>query len=164
MREGRVWVVIGLLIALPSVAAWAGATTDIVKVDEFIDAPRALFGDTLATVVSRLGPPMGEDTRTRATLRDPTVMRRVQRLTYPGMRLEIRDRLVAAEITTPGHGLPWGLDVGASRATVEAMLGDGQDTADDRLLYLYSDGFPKTVTFHLSDGRVRKIEWEYWLD
>ena len=154
-------VAVALWLAVPTLA---GGGTDIVKVDEFIDAPRVLFGDSLPTVIHRLGSPVAEDSRTRGALRDPTLMRRVQRLSYPGLRIEIRDRLVAVEITTPGHGLPWGLDVGASRAAVEATFGEAQDAAEDRLQYLYSDGFPKTVTFHLRDGRVRKIEWEYWVD
>jgi hypothetical protein len=159
MRAGLVAVTV-----LLSVPTFAGAVTDIPRVDQFIDAPRVLFGDSLPAVLRSLGPPAVEDSRMRGTLRDPAVTRKVQRLTYPGMRLEIRDRLVAAEITTPGRGLPWGLDVGASRAAIEAILGDAQEAADDRLLYLYSDGFPKTVIFHLRDGRVRKIEWEYWVD
>ena len=157
----RVTVAVIAWLAIP---ALADAMTDIPRVDEFIDAPRVLFGDSLPAVVHVLGPPVAEDRGARGTLRDPLVTRQVQRLTYPGMRLEIHDRLVAVEITAPGRGLPWGLDVGASRAAVETILGDAQEAADDRLLYLYSDGFPKTVTFHLREGRVRKIEWEYWLD
>lgn len=164
MRAGRAAIVVALLLSSLPMRAWAGAATDIVRVDEFIDAPRIVFGDSLAAVVGRLGLPLAEDRTTRGTFRDPTVLRQVRRLTYAGMRLEVQDRLVAAEITAPGRGLPLGLDVGIARAVVEATLGEAQDADDDRLLYLYSDGFPKTVTFHLRDGRVRKIEWEYWVD
>jgi hypothetical protein len=29
------------------------------------------------------------------------------------------------------------------------------------VLYLYSDGYPNTVEFYFTDGRVRRIEWLY---
>jgi hypothetical protein len=133
-------------------------------VDAFIDAPRALLGETGADVIRALGPPLQLDTRRRATFRDSTVTREVERLTYPGLIVEHRGRLVRVELTGPGRTLPFQLGVGASRVVVEQALGQPQLAADDRVVYLYSDAFPKTVTFHLANGRVRKIEWEYWIE
>ena len=138
--------------------------TDIVNVDTFIDAPRALFGETGPDVLRVLGPPAQQDTRRRATFRDATVSREVERLTYPGLVVEHRGRLVRVELTSPGRDLPFRLDVGAPRPAVEQALGQPQLASDDRVVYLYSDAFPKTVTFHFVDSRVRKIEWEYWIE
>jgi hypothetical protein len=138
--------------------------TDIGKVDTFIDAPRLLFGETGEDVLRALGPPAQQDTRRRATFRDATVTREVARLTYPGLVVEHRSRLVRVELTEPGRVLPFRLDVGASRPAVEHTLGQPQLASDERVVYLYSDAFPKTVTFHFLDSRVRKIEWEYWIE
>jgi hypothetical protein len=133
-------------------------------VDEFIDAPRVLFGETEADVVRRLGQPASRDTRMRPSFSDPTVTRRVERLVYQGIVVELQGRLVRVELTAGDHPLPWGLSVGAQRQVVEDVLGRPQRATDDSLLYLYSDGFPKTVTFQFRDGRVRRIEWEYWIE
>jgi hypothetical protein len=152
------------LIALTTAPALAGGPTDILKVDEFIDAPRVLFGDSLPDVLRILGPPSARGIRARETFREPIARREVERLTYPDLWVELRGRLVGAEIIAPARRLPWGLDVGASRVSVRTILGDAQEETDDRVLYLYSDGFPKTVTFHFRDGRVWRINWEYWVE
>lgn len=138
--------------------------TDIARVDEYIDAPRRLFGDTDDEVLRALGPPVSRGTRRRATFRDPAVTRTVDRLAYPGLVVELHGRLVRVELTAPVHRLPWGLDVGAPRAALATVLGEPQEVSDTRVRYLYSDGFPKTVTFHIEDDRVRRIDWEYWLE
>jgi hypothetical protein len=152
------------VLAGTSGASAQTSPTDIVNVDTFIDAPRALFGETGPDVLRALGPPAQHDTRRRATWRDATVTREVERLTYPGLVVEHRGRLVRVELTEPGRVLPFRLDVGASRPAVEHALGQPQLASDERVVYLYSDAFPKTVTFHFFDSRVRKIEWEYWIE
>jgi hypothetical protein len=133
-------------------------------VDEFIDAPRVLFGETEADVVRRLGEPTSRDTRMRTSFGNPTVLRRVERLIYPGIVIELQGRLVGVQLTAEDHPLPWSLSIGARWQAVQDVLGRPQRATDDALLYLYSDGFPKTVTFRFRDGRVRKIEWEYWIE
>ncbi len=160
----RRWMLALPVVFAVTVSATAQGRTDIRKVDEFIDAPRALFGETPSDVLRTLGPPAAQDTRRRETYRDPTVTRVVQRLTFAGVVVELSTRLVRLELTAPGYSLPWGLDVGTPRQTVESVLGEPQRTLAGSVLYLYSDGFPQTVTFHFADNRVRKIEWEYWID
>jgi hypothetical protein len=44
---------------------------------------------------------------------------------------------------------------------VEGLLGEPQEADDSHLMYLYSDGYPDTVHFHLRSGRVREIEWNF---
>lgn len=165
MRASR--VAAGMVAAAVVVALAAGASggaTNIARVDEYIDAPRALLGETRDDVLRALGPPVDRDTRRRATFRDPTVSRTVERLRYPGLAVELAGRLVRVELTAPLYRLPWGLDVGVRREALAAALGEPEQASDTRVRYLYSDGFPKTVTFHIDDGVVRRIDWEYWLE
>jgi hypothetical protein len=84
-------------------------------------------------------------------------------LSYPGLVIEVLEtgRLRRVRIAAPGRGLPFGLDVGSPREEIERVLGEPQEATDGHLMYLYSDGYPETVHFHLRDGRVRGIEWNF---
>jgi hypothetical protein len=97
------------------------------------------------------------------TYRDPAVFRPAQRLSYPGLVIDVLDsgRIRRVRIGAPGRGVPFGLDVGSPREEVERVLGEPQEAAGSHLMYLYSDGYPDTVHFHLRDGRVRGIEWNF---
>src|SRR5262245_28089236 len=141
---------------LACAAAGAAGPTDIVRVDDYIDAPRALFGWTRAEVERALGPPQETAAGAVSSYRDPAVFRATRRLSYPGMMIDVLDtgRIRRVRIGRPGRGLPFGLDVGSSREEVERVLGEPQESADSHLMYLYSDGYPETVHFHLRDGRV----------
>lgn len=151
------------LAALGPTAAVAAGPTDIVRVDDYIGAPRALFGRTGAEVERTLGPPPQVEAGAVASYRDPAVFRSTRRLSYPGLVIDVLEtgRLRRVRIAAPGRGLPFGLDVGSPREAVERVLGEPQETADSHLMYLYSDGYPETVHFHLRDGRVRGIEWNF---
>ena len=98
-----------------------------------------------------------------ATYRDPAVFRATRRLSYPGVVVDVLEsgKVRRVRVAAPGRGLPFGLDVGSPREDVERVLGEPQAASDAELMYLYSDGFPETVHFHLRDGRVRAIEWNY---
>jgi hypothetical protein len=143
--------------------AGAAGPTDIARVDDYIGAPRALFGRTAAEVERTLGPPLRAEPGAVATYRDPAVFRPTRRLTYPGLVIDVlpTGRLRRVRVATPGRGLPFGLDVGTSREDIERALGEPQDSGDTHLMYLYSDGYPETVHFHLREGRVRGIEWNF---
>jgi hypothetical protein len=156
------WLLWGLAPLGPSAAGAAGPT-DIVRVDDYIGAPRALFGRTGAEVERTLGPPLQAEAAAVSTYRDPAVFRSTRRLSYPGLVIDVLEtgRLRHVRIAAPGRGLPFGLDVGSPREDVERVLGEPQETTDSHLMYLYSDGYPETVHFHLRDGRVRGIEWNF---
>ena len=148
---------------LLSVAIAAAPATDIVAVDDYIDAPRALFGRSRAAVEGTLGPPSAIEARVlpgnRATTIDP-----VDQLTYRGVVIAVSRAsggVRRVEITEPRWALPGGVTVGTPRDRVEQHLGEPQAASDGSVLYLYSDGFPNTVEFSLHDGRVRRIEWLY---
>jgi hypothetical protein len=144
-------------------AARAAGPTDIVRVDDYIGAPRALFGRSGAEVERALGVPLQAEPGAVATYRDPAVFRSTQQLSYPGLVIDLLDtgRVRRVRIGAPGRGLPFGLDVGSPREDVERVLGEAQAAANGHLMYLYSDGYPDTVHFHLRDGRVRAIEWNF---
>ncbi len=143
-RDRRVWpsLLVAYVVALGGLAEAVGPTL-IPQVDEFIDAPRALFGRTRAEIERVLGAPP-----------------------YPGVviRYSPASALTSVAITAPTYRLPQGLGVGASRRDVERLLGEPQEMTEGRYLYLYSDGYPDTVEFYFRDGRVRRIEWNYWAE
>ena len=50
---------------------------------------------------------------------------------------------------------------GPSGPRWKRLLGAPQEADDSHLMYLYSDGYPDTVYFHLRSARVREIEWNF---
>ena len=158
---------IALLALLGStVAAGAARSTDIRAVDDFIDAPRALFGRTRAAVehaLGALGPPSA--VRARLLAAGPTsAAEAVDELVYSGLTVVVSQRSSAMRrvaITEPRWSLPRGLNVGTERAQVEAVLGEPQLVSDASALYLDADGFPNTVEFHFRGDHVRRIEWSF---
>jgi hypothetical protein len=156
--------VVGLALTLASTAgAQRLPPTDLVAVDQFIDAPRALFGRTRTMVERTLGTPITIRARSlpggRPALRDA-----VDELAYPGVVIGVSRGsagLRRVEITEPRWTLPSGLNVGAARDRVEALLGEPQTATDVSALYLYSDAYPDTVEFYFRAGRVHRIEWLY---
>ena len=159
----RLLLLLLVVAALGPGVADAVGPTDIVRVDDYIGAPRALFGRTGTDVERTLGPPAQAEPGRVPSFRDAAVFRPARRLTYPGLVIEVLDtgRLRRVRIAAPGRGLPFGLDVGTRREEVERVLGEPQDAADGHLMYIYSDGYPETVHFHLRDGLVRGIEWNF---
>jgi hypothetical protein len=154
-------LLLGLAVLGPGPAA--AGPTDIVRVDDYIGAPRALFGRTGAEVERTLGPPRGAEPGAVPTYRDPAVFRPTRRLSYPGLVIDVlpTGRLRRVRLAVAGRSLPFALDVGTAREEIERVLGEPQESADGHLMYLYSDGYPDTVHFHLRDGRVRAIEWNF---
>ena len=150
-------VLLAALSVLAGLAAPAAAVgpTDIARVDEFIHAPHTLFGRTRAEIERRLGAPAEVQPRAGTV-----------RLSWPGLDIAVSHaaRVASVVLREAGRPLPLGLDVGASRAHVEAVLGEAQDMTDERYFYLYSDGFPNTVEFFFRDGRVTRIEWRFWTE
>jgi hypothetical protein len=153
-RPARRALGVALAAALALGAAGAAraqgvAGTDIARVDQFIDAPRAIFGRTRADVERALGATADPDAR------------EVRR---PGVTLRFRPRgaLERVRITAPRFGLPLGLDIGAPREAIGRVLGEPQAEDDARVMYLYSDGYPDTVEFYFAGGRVSRIDWTYW--
>src|SRR5438067_12912234 len=94
-----------LLLLVVSGAAAAAGRTDIARVDEYIDAPRALFGRTRAELERRLGAPAGERRRTGGVA-----------LSWPGLEVALSGsaRVVGVVVHAGGRSLPHGLGVGAA--------------------------------------------------
>jgi hypothetical protein len=164
-RRLRSLVVPLLLVALAAGAEAIGPTV-ITRVDDLIDAPRALFGRTRAQVEGALGAPLAVRQRALPGLLHPEVVETIRELAYEGARIGVSasTALRRVEITTPAYGLPHGLGVGATRRHVEETLGEPQELTEGRYLYLYSDGYPDTVEIYFRDHRVYRIEWNYWTE
>jgi len=92
-------------------AAVAGTVgpTDIVRVDDYIGAPRVLLGRTGAEVERALGPPLEREAGAVSTYRDPSVFRPTRRLSYPGLVIDVLDsgRVRRVRIGAPGRGVPF---------------------------------------------------------
>jgi hypothetical protein len=157
-------VAAGLILTLAlSAGAQPVPPTDIRAVDEFIDAPRALFGRTRSMVEGRLGAPVDVRARTLAGDRRHAVDV-IDELAYPGVIIGVSRasaRLRRVEISEARWTLPLGLNVGTARRRVEELLGEPQALTDASALYLYSDAYPDTVEFSFRAGRVHRIEWLY---
>ena len=159
-----------LLLVAPGMAAAAEGIgpTDIARVDEIIDAPRALFGRTRAEIEQRLGAPRTIEARSLPRHTHPDRRDRVEDLAYPGVTLGVgsppdggASALRRVVVTSGDVALPGALTVGAERHRVEQLLGEPQELTQTRYLYLYADGFPDTVEFFFRGDRVSRIEWNY---
>jgi hypothetical protein len=146
---------LGLLLLVVAPRPAPAGPTDIARVDDYIDAPRALFGRTRAELERRLGAPASERRRGDGVA-----------LSWPGLEVALsRSARVAGVIVyAAGRPLPHGLDVGAPRARVEAVLGEPVETTDERWFYPDADGFPNSVEFFFREGRVTRIEWRFWAE
>jgi hypothetical protein len=156
---------VGPALALFGLAVAAAQTvrpTDIVAVDDFIDAARTVFGRTRAQVEQRLGAPAEVRSRTLADGVGPAEA--VDELVYPGVAIFVSHRSAAVRrvvLSEARTSLPRGLTVDVARGEVERALGEPQAASDASVMYLYADGFPNTVEFYFRDGRVRRIEWTF---
>ena len=169
-RRLRLGLGLALTVLGPSVAPFGSAApaaqavrpTDIVAVDDFIDAARSVFGRTRTQVEQRLGAPTEVRARTLADGVGPAEA--VDELVYPGVAIFVSRRsaavrrVVLSEARAP---LPRGLTVDVARGEIERALGEPQAASDASVMYLYADGFPNMVEFYFRDGRVRRIEWTF---
>lgn len=160
------WVCVMAVAALPLATGdgvHASRPTDIVAVDEFIDAPRALFGRNAASVQRALGEPTVVRARAMSGV-DAGRVDEVVEWRYPGVVIAVAresSALRRVEITQERWALPRGLNVGVSRGRVDAVLGEPQLATDVSVLYLYSDAYPDTVEFFFRGDLVQRIEWLY---
>src|SRR2546425_10119115 len=98
----RVALLLTLALLVSPGAGAAAGPTDIARVDDYIDAPRALFGRTRAELERRLGAP------TQERLRAGTIV-----LSWPGLEVAMSRsaRAAAISVRAAGRPLPYGLDV-----------------------------------------------------
>jgi hypothetical protein len=148
----------------PLWAAGAASPTDIVAVHDLLGAPHTVFGRTRSDVHRTLGPPTHVRTRQAPAAWPHTSAETVEELAYPGVVIWVSRRSASVRrvaVDEPRWPLPRGLNVGAERVRVEAVLGEPQIASDASVLYTDADGFPNTVELHFHDGRVRRIEWRF---
>src|SRR5262245_7909560 len=94
-RLARIVPVPLVLVSVGALGSVAGAVgpTDIVRVDDYIGAPRALFGRTGADAERALGPPLRTDAGAVSSYRDPAVFRATRRLSYPGLVIDVLEKI-----------------------------------------------------------------------
>jgi len=150
----RTLAAIVLALGLITVSEAAGRT-EIARVDDYIDAPRALFGRTRVDLERRLGAPVNERARADGIA-----------LSWPGLDITLSPsaRVVGVVVHAAGRALPLGLDVGVTRADVHAALGEPVELTDERAVYTDADGFPNSVEFLFRGGRVTRIRWRFWAE
>jgi hypothetical protein len=150
----RTLAAIVLALAVIAVSEAAGRT-EIARVDDYIDAPRALFGRTRVDLERRLGTPVNERVQPDGVA-----------LSWPGLEIMLSPsaRVVGVVVHAAGRALPLGLDVGATTADVQATLGEPVELTDERAVYTDADGFPNSVEFLFRGGRVTRIRWRFWAE
>lgn len=117
--------------------------TDIVAVDDFVDAARTVFGRTRGQVERGLGSPSQVRARTLADGVGPAEA--VDELIDPGVAILVSRRSAAVRrmvLSEARASLPRGLTVGVAREEVERALGEPQMASDASMMYRYADGFP----------------------
>jgi hypothetical protein len=117
--------------------------TDIVAVDDFVDAARTVFGRTRGQVERGLGSPSQVRARTLADGVGPAEA--VDELIDPGVAILVSRRSAAVRrmvLSEARASLPRGLTVGVAREEVERALGEPQTASDASMMYRYADGFP----------------------
>jgi hypothetical protein len=117
--------------------------TDVVAVDDFVDAARTVFGRTRGQVERGLGSPSQVRARTLADGVGPAEA--VDELIDPGVAILVSRRSAAVRrmvLSEARASLPRGLTVGVAREEVERALGEPQMASDASMMYRYADGFP----------------------
>src|SRR2546428_10913224 len=142
------------LLAIPGAAVAAGPT-DIARVDDYIDAPRALFGRTRAELERRLGVP------TQERLRAGTIV-----LFWPGLEVAMSPSARVAANQRARGGAAAARRPRRRRAACARRGGAGPGAGHDGRARLLPRRrrVPDSVEFFFRDGRVTRIEWRFWAD
>src|SRR3989442_13271080 len=113
----RVALLLTLALLVSPGAGAAAGPTDIARVDDYIDAPRALFGRTRAELERRLGGP------TQERLRAGTIV-----LFWPGLAVAMSPsaRVAAISVRAAGRPLPDGVRLDPTPARLWTALAQKQ--------------------------------------
>lgn len=143
-------------------------------VDRVVEAGRAL-GTTEAEIRARFGEPV-DLVRADTTNAHTGETDQVIRMRYPGLAFELYrvaagDKELLMETTLEDHPAAETLPfrIGASRAEVEAYLGDPQQTSSAagetiRLTYESTGPASDYVNLYFSGDRLQTVEWAYYVD
>jgi hypothetical protein len=125
---------------------------------------------TEAGVIADFGTPRRIETKSVPNAHVPSKPDQLRTLVYDGMTMSF------LRVTNTGGELPagmvvtgktwvvkWYLGVGATEKLILDTLGTPKARTAATLTYVYSLA-PSTTTFHLANGTVTKVVWEYYID
>jgi hypothetical protein len=129
------------------------------------------LGDSRQMIVERLGEPVATRVAEVPNPHLPETRDTVYTLTYDGLEVEIYratavDRHFLSRLSVSGsrYAMRWDLRVGSAAQKVRETLGSPTDLSGDSLIYEAGEGATDRVIFTIEDGRVRMIEWHFYVD
>ena len=156
----------------PSASDSADAPVVLVPLREYIARGAYAHGMTRAQLVARFGRPDSVTSTPVPNRHDPSVTDSVVTLDYPAARYvyyvvtqgpgEILDAAHIGDNVHMRHPSP---GIGASPEEVLTAFGTPMRSSDDRIEYECTTcEVPEPVTFVLSNDRVARIEFDYYVD
>ena len=133
----------------------------------FLSQPKELLGTSIATVTRRLGAPAETSFVLIASPHEPKMRNVRATLEYPGITVTIltvlccdQSLLERVRVTDPAI-----LEFPRTASAVRAQFGKPAQTRADRLVYhVENDVGIDAITFELDGGRVRAVQWQYFVD
>ena len=135
--------------------------------DDFLSAPRDLFGATVQSVTRRLGEPERTSFELLESPHDPKMRNVRATLVYPGATVTILNVLccessLLEKVRLTDRSLLAFPDTGRA---VRERFGRPRHSRANRLAYeIENEVGADTITFELENGRVRAVEWKYFID
>ena len=134
---------------------------------DFLFAPRDLLGVTVYSVTRRLGEPERTSFELIESPHDPKMRNVRVTLVYPGVPVTIVNVLCCdssflERVRLTDRGL---LAFPETERAVRERFGEPRQSRADRLTYkIENEVGADTIAFELENGRVRAVEWAYFLD
>ena len=169
MRTTRVLATTAFLMFVATATANAQAASDAMgRVDEFVwSAGQMVRGKSLRQLESIA--PLRSHTVApfAAPNAPPGESWEIHSFTYESLYVEgvigpeQQFLLAKMVVTGPLFRLPHGLAIGSSRRDVESVLGAASQPGSPTMTY---EGETEKVVFHVSNGRVSKVEFLFYVD
>ena len=122
-------------------------------------------------LVQRLGAPQQVSTEPTRNAYQPDQVDTLRTLTYHGIEALVYDVskspktfLIRLSLTTDRYATPEGLRVGDARARVFKVIGPPteRNRSDGEFIYAEDDSMPTAMIVTLRDGRVVRVDWEFY--
>ena len=135
--------------------------------NDFLFAPRDLFGVTVQSVTRRLGEPERTSFELIESPHDPKMRNVRATLVYPGVTVTIInvlccDSSILETVRLTDRSL---LAFPETGRAVRERFGEPHQSNAERLTYkIENEVGADRITFEFEKGRVRTVEWQYFLD
>ncbi|HUR79117.1 MAG TPA: hypothetical protein VM733_00020 [Thermoanaerobaculia bacterium] len=133
----------------------------------FLSQPKEILGTSIASVTRRLGPPEQTSFVLIASPHDPKMRNVRATLTYRGATITVlnvlccdQSLLERVRVTDPRV-----IAFPETAKAVRERFGEPSQARGGRLVYrIENDVGIDTITFEVNGGRVRAVEWQYFVD